>query len=178
MHPVIRVFTDRIEMQNPGKFMFPLAELRKQIHSMPRNPILSKLFRFARLSENAGYGIDKMLMWEQKRGKVDFTDDVVSSTIIFYFERDDIRFSINDTQGDAQDGTMETTPQKSSQKSSQKVLELISVDDKITTQEMADKLEISRRAVAKTIAKLQSAGILRRVGPDKGGHWEIITTDQ
>ena len=98
MHPVIRVFTDRIEMQNPGKFMFPLSELRRQIHSMPRNPILSKLFRFARLSENAGYGIDKMLMWEQKRGKVDFTDDVVSSTIIFYFERDDIRFCINDTQ--------------------------------------------------------------------------------
>ena len=43
---------------------------------------------------------------------------------------------------------------------------------------MADKLEISRRAVAKTIAKLQSSGILRRVGPDKGGHWEIIPTDR
>ena len=128
----------------------------------------------ARLSENAGYGIDKVLIWEQKRGKVDFTDDVVSSTIIFYFERDDVRFSVSGTQ----DGTTETTPQKSSQKSSQKVLELISVDDKITTQEMADKLEISRRAVAKTIAKLQSVGILRRVGPDKGGHWEIIPTDQ
>ena len=165
-------------MQNPGKFMFPLSELRKQIHSMPRNPILSKLFRFARLSENAGYGIDKMLMWEQKRGKVDFTDDVVSSTIIFYFERDDVCSSVSDTQGGTQDGTMETTPQKSSQKSSQKVLELISVDDKITTQEMADKLEISRRAVAKTIAKLQSVGILRRVGPDKGGHWEIVPTDR
>lgn len=49
------------EAQNPGKFMFPLSELRKQIHSMPRNPSLSKLFRFARLSENAGYGIDKIL---------------------------------------------------------------------------------------------------------------------
>ena len=132
----------------------------------------------AHLSENAGYGIDKMLMWEQKRGKVDFTDDVVSLTIIFYFERDDVRFSVSGTQDGTQDGTTETTPQKSSQKSSQKVLELISVDDKITTQEMADKLEISRRAVAKTIAKLQSVGILRRVGPDKGGHWEIIPTDQ
>ena len=134
----------------------------------------------ARLSENAGYGIDKMLMWEQKRGKVDFTDDVVSSTIVFYLNKaeDTLRFSISDTQGGTQGGTMETTPQKSSQKSSQKVLELISVDDKITTQEMADKLEISRRAVAKTIAKLQSAGILRRVGPDKGGHWEIIPTDR
>ena len=68
--------------------------------------------------------------------------------------------------------------QKTTEKSSQKVIELISVDNKITTQEMADKLEISRRAVAKTIAKLQSAGFLRRVGPDKGGHWEIIPINQ
>ena len=42
---------------------------------------------------------------------------------------------------------------------------------------MADKLDISRRAVAKAIAKMRSAGILRRVGPDKGGYWEIISTD-
>lgn len=77
---------------------------------------------------------------------------------------------------DHTDGSQETT-EKSSQKSSQKILELVAADDKITTQEMADKLEISRRAVAKTIAKLQSAGILRRVGPDKGGHWEVIPTE-
>ena len=44
-------------------------------------------------------------------------------------------------------------------------------------QEMADKLDISRRAMAKAIAKLRSAGILRRIGPDKGGYWEIISTD-
>lgn len=128
----------------------------------------------AHLSENAGYGIDKMLMWEQKRGKVDFTDDVVSSTITFYFEKPT---AVNGKSNEVNETPQKTT-EKSSQKSSQKVLELISVDDKITTQKMADKLEISRRAVAKTIAKLQSVGILRRVGPDKGGHWEIIPTDR
>ena len=190
MHPVIRVFTDRIEMQNPGKFMFPLSELRRQIHSMPRNPILSKLFRFARLSENAGYGIDKMLMWEQKRGKVDFTDDVVSSTIIFYFERDDIRFSINDTQGytqgDTQDGTTEKSSQetslkaslKASQKTSQKIIELVKENANISTQEMAERIGIDRRNVTRAIHKLREAGIIHRVGPDKGGHWEIIPTDR
>ena len=174
MHPVIRVFTDRIEMQNPGKFMFPLSGLRKQIHSMPRNPILSKLFRFARLSENAGYGIDKMLMWEQKRGKVDFTDDVVSSTIIFYFERDDILFSINDTQSDTQAGTTE----KSSQETSQKIIVLVKENANISTQEMAERIGIDRRNVTRAIHKLREAGIIHRVGPDKGGHWEIITTDR
>ena len=169
-------------MQNPGKFIFPLSELRKQIHSMLRNPILSKLFRFARLSENAGYGIDKMLMWEQKRGKVDFTDDVVSSTIIFYFERDDILFSINDTQSDTQAGTTEKssqeTSQKASQKTSRKIIELVKENANISTQEMAERIGIDRRNVTRAIHKLREAGIIHRVGPDKGGHWEIITTDR
>jgi biotin operon repressor len=39
---------------------------------------------------------------------------------------------------------------------------------------MADALGISRRAVAKAIAKLQSDGIIVRIGADKGGHWEIV----
>ena len=35
-------------------------------------------------------------------------------------------------------------------------------------------LGISRRAVAKQIAILKESGQLRRIGPDKGGHWEIV----
>lgn len=60
------------------------------------------------------------------------------------------------------------------EKSSQKILELIAVNTTISTQEMADSIGISRRAIAKIIAKLQTEGILRRIGPDKGGHWEIV----
>ena len=84
MHPTIRVFSDRIELQNPGRFMFPLSELRTQIHSIPRNPNIIKFFRYAKLGENAGYGIDKMLAWEQlTKGKVEFASDLVSSTITY-----------------------------------------------------------------------------------------------
>lgn len=86
MHPTIRVFTDRIELQNPGRFMFPLSELRTQIHSIPRNPNIIKFFRYAKLGENAGYGIDKMLVWEKlTKGKVEFASDLVSSTITYWF---------------------------------------------------------------------------------------------
>ena len=77
-------FTDRIELQNPGRFMFPLSELRIQIHSIPRNPTLIKLFRYAKLGENAGYGIDKILAWERlSKGKVEFSSDLISSTITY-----------------------------------------------------------------------------------------------
>ena len=170
MHPVIRVFTDRIEMQNPGKFMFPLSELRKQIHSMPRNPILSKLFRFARLSENAGYGIDKMLMWEEKRGSVEFTDDVVSSTITFRFEKQS-----------ADDSHTTEVNEKVNEKVNERqklIISAILSNPRITQSELAKQLGISVVHVSKNMKKLQLQGIIRRVGPDKGGHWEIITDQQ
>ena len=69
--------------------------------------------------------------------------------------------------------TTQRSSQKGSQKSSQKILSLITENTQITTQEMANLLGISRRAVAKQLANLQTEGIVKRVGPDKGGHWEI-----
>ena len=61
-----------------------------------------------------------------------------------------------------------------SQKSSQKIIEIISQNPEVTTSDIADVLGISRRAVAKHIATLQGSGVVRRVGPDKGGYWEVI----
>ena len=63
---------------------------------------------------------------------------------------------------------------KSSQKSSQKILELIKQNPYITTTKMAENLKISRRAIAKQIANLKENNQIRRIGPDKGGHWEVI----
>ena len=65
---------------------------------------------------------------------------------------------------------------KSIQKSVQKIVVLIKEDANITTQKIADILGINRSGVARHIKKLQEKGLLRRVGPDKGGHWEVIDT--
>jgi ATP-dependent DNA helicase RecG len=62
---------------------------------------------------------------------------------------------------------------KSVLKTEDKILEIIKRDDKISYDDMADILEMSRRGIAKQIKKLQEDGRLRRVGPDKGGHWEV-----
>ena len=64
--------------------------------------------------------------------------------------------------------------QKTTQKSSQKILKLAAENPNITTTEMADILGISRRAIAKQITHLKESGQLRRIGPDKGGHWEVV----
>jgi ATP-dependent DNA helicase RecG len=60
MKPRIRLFDDKIEFQNPGSLPKPIEILINEDISMPRNPVLAKLFRAVKLAENAGFGIDKM----------------------------------------------------------------------------------------------------------------------
>lgn len=63
---------------------------------------------------------------------------------------------------------------KSSQKSSQKIMEMMAAYPFITTDMIAENLSITRRAVAKQVAKLKEEGRIVRLGPDKGGHWEVV----
>ena len=44
----------------------------------------------------------------------------------------------------------------------------------ITTKELSEHIKISTTAVGNDISKLKKKGLLRRVGPAKGGHWEVI----
>jgi len=63
---------------------------------------------------------------------------------------------------------------ESSQKTPQKILASIRANPFVGTQAMADMIGEERSTVARAIAKLKRDGVLRRIGPDKGGHWEVI----
>ncbi len=62
--------------------------------------------------------------------------------------------------------------QKSSQKSYQKILAIIRSMPDVTIAELADATGLSIAGVKKNIRKLKDANLIRRIGPDKGGHWE------
>ena len=63
---------------------------------------------------------------------------------------------------------------KSREKSREKILSLIAASPSITTQEMAEAIGLSRAGIEKAIKKLKQEGCLKRIGPDKGGHWEVV----
>lgn len=63
--------------------------------------------------------------------------------------------------------------EESSQKSSQKILSIMKSMPDITMAEIANATGLSVAGVKKNIRKLKDANLVRRVGPDKGGHWEV-----
>ena len=56
----------------------------------------------------------------------------------------------------------------------QKILEEISKIKYISQTDLAAQLSITRETINRNMKKLQNQGIIRRIGADKNGHWEIL----
>lgn len=64
--------------------------------------------------------------------------------------------------------------QKTLQKQDVSIIMLLLNNPNITTQKIAEQLQVSRQTIATRIKKLQQEGYVKRIGPDKGGRWEVI----
>jgi ATP-dependent DNA helicase RecG len=53
------------------------------------------------------------------------------------------------------------------------VLLLLIKDNKITTNEIAEKFEVSVRTIERKLKKLREYGFIKRVGSNKSGYWDI-----
>ena len=63
---------------------------------------------------------------------------------------------------------------KGGKKTVERIWELLRDQPHLTFEGMVAALGITRSTIQKHIANLKGAGRLRRIGPDKGGHWEVI----
>ena len=64
--------------------------------------------------------------------------------------------------------------EKVSEIMSEKILWLIKNNSKISAKELAYTINCSSRTIERVIAKLKKEGRIKRIGPDKGGHWEVL----
>ena len=63
--------------------------------------------------------------------------------------------------------------EKGGQKTVDRLLELLRAHPNLTQEGMVNALMVTRSTIQKHISNLKASGKLRRVGPDKGGHWEV-----
>jgi ATP-dependent DNA helicase RecG len=55
-----------------------------------------------------------------------------------------------------------------------KIISLMRENSKISIPEIADKVGISTTSIEKNIGYLKKQGIVKRIGPAKGGYWEVM----
>ena len=141
-----------------------------------RNRTLHQLFLQLGLGERAGSGLPKIRhAWESQGYSVTLTDsfEPYDQSVLEVTKVLENKPSLGFAK------RSEKSSGKSSGKSSDKtdvlILERLAGAPGMTISELAEQLELSTRAIEKQLRKLQESDRLRRVGPAKGGHWEVMT---
>lgn len=73
-------------------------------------------------------------------------------------------------------GTLEAGGASTVKKTDVRIVEMMAANPSITTEQLAERIDISQRAVLKQINKLKEQGRICRVGPDKGGIWQVLVS--
>ena len=72
-----------------------------------------------------------------------------------------------------QDSSMKSS-MKSGMKSDNRLLLVLKDDPTMSLPKMAEAIGLSVAGVRKVLDKLRATGRIRRIGPDKGGRWEVV----
>ncbi|MEW6185112.1 MAG: ATP-binding protein [Thermodesulfobacteriota bacterium] len=162
------IFDNRIEIISPGHLPNNLTveKIRAGISNI-RNPILVSFVAKGLLPYHGlGSGIKRALEgWPD----IDFADDREG----FLFTATVHRKKQAESQKSSPKSSVKSSG-KSSGKTEDQVLGLLSENPRMTIPELAKTFEITTRGVEKQITKLRRLGRLRRVGPAKGGYWEVV----
>lgn len=76
-------------------------------------------------------------------------------------------------KGEAYEPTRKSKPQ-TTKKTTKKIMDIMKSMPDVTLVELANATGLSVDGVRWNIRKLKDANLVRRVGPDKGGHWEVV----
>jgi ATP-dependent DNA helicase RecG len=93
---------------------------------------------------------------------IDFVDDREGCLFTATVHRKEIK-------GTVEAGVLQTTPGKTPGK----ILELLKEDPSLSIPELAGQLGKSESAVERAVRSLRKTGQLKRIGPAKGGYWEV-----
>ena len=158
--PIFQIYSDRFEVTSFGGLVDGLTlEKFYEGTSMPRNREIMRIFKDLEFVEQLGSGIPKIVD-KYGRSVISVSESVVQATLVF--------------DRNMNENTPQKTTQKTTQKTDKKILAIIKEKPEISRQEIADLIGLSEDGVKYQIQQLKTKGAIRRVGPDKGGYWEII----
>lgn len=177
----VAIFKDRVEIRSPGTLYdnLTLDEMRRGNVSRRRNPQIAELLRRIQLVEAWGRGIPLIL---ENAPETSFIE--MGGLFITRFERPSAQqpplkadATTLETGREQQETSRETSrePQKTGRQTNrEKILLILAQAPTSTAQQLAQHLDITERGVRYHLEQLKKQGRLRRHGPTKGGHWEVI----
>ena len=151
----------------------------EELKSERRNPIIADLFYRMRYMERRGSGLNKIIEETQKlpgycdRLMPTFYSTISSFTVILR----NVNYSANQPAsrgpGGEINGGLNGGLKRGLNETQQSIIDLVVENSVITTQSIADSLNITRRKVDYNISQLKQSGLVGREGSKKNGRWVV-----
>ena len=179
----VRVLPDSIVIHSfPGPDRsIPMKDVKalKLVARRYRNSRVGEFLKELDLTEGRGTGIPKMIKALKRNGSpmpVFHTDkDRTYLTIEFpihpaFLEKGAVDDSVVKTGGK----TRVETRVETRVKTGEKILQIIKENPAVTIPELSKMTELTIKGVEWNIRELKKKELLKRIGPDKGGQWEVV----
>ncbi len=168
---ILKFFPNRIQIENiwkkPAHFILGKTVFR-------RNQIIADLFSRIHFGEKLGSGMQRMKDICKKENapypEIEYTPTHFYITFKPSFKYLKI---VKEAEKETKERLVERLVEGLVE-NQRKILEWVKINPYISKKELANKIGISTTAVDKNIIKLKKKGLLKRVGPDRGGRWEVI----
>ena len=167
---------DRLCFRNPGLLRLPIEQIFEGGVSYARNPKIQNMLRMVGYGENLGSGFPLILdAWKQAGWDTPVLNNKLELDLVeLVLPLSAISENESNTTIEKKHSTENEDREKSREKSREKIINIIQNNPSVTQFELSNILQLSTKAIEKHIKNLKEDGIIRRVGPDNGGHWEVI----
>lgn len=190
--PKFELFSDRLEITSAGTLPFGMskADFFNGV-SNPRNKELMRVFRDVDMVEALGTGMLRVLKVYKEENFV-FMDNFIRVVIPYNWIPSEQPNGSPDNKVNVPENVLENPAKNIEQLSERQqniikrmietgkmnVLANVLVNVTETSASLAEYLGVNERTIRRDLKFLQEQNFLRHVGPDKGGHWEVIQTNE
>ncbi len=175
---MVEIFDDRVEITNPGGLPEGLTRDSFGSVSIRRNELIADLFYRLDKVERIGMGIQQM---KEAMGNAGLKEPIFETVgffkaVFFRPKKEDIF----PTKQNVSEEVVRNGGQISGQKwwselteRQKMMLQRIKEKPTVSRKELSVELKINESAIQKHLENLKKKGLLRRIGADRGGYWEV-----
>ncbi|MCK9509249.1 MAG: HTH domain-containing protein [Pigmentiphaga sp.] len=169
---VVKIFDDKIEFYNPGKLPegITISDLLSgNYKSTPRNRKIADFFKNMGWIEKYGSGISRIRRYFREAELPEPEFKLISEGFqVTVFENTFFDETKNVTKNVTENVTKNVTENRGS-----KIMDLMLEQPSVTTKQIAEILNVSKRTIIRDIDKLKDKGQIEYIGPARGGYWKI-----
>lgn len=171
----VALYDDRLEITSPGMLLTGVTiDKMKEGYSKVRNKAIANAFTYMKIIEQWGSGIPRLYQEFKERGlKEPELIDMDGDFRVNLFRYIDNKTLVSDQTGDQTDQTKENSSMKNLDQYELSILTLIKQNPEITQKNLCEKLLLKPNVIKSRTNRLKELGLIRRIGTNRKGYWEV-----